>query len=416
ISRGRAETLRREPRQDDCLPAQDRWPARSRDRQPIRQEARCLSMVALLRRSQRAAHQADQRGEGQRQVPLRLRGVLETATRRLSSVATLVFLAAGVPSGEARAEASEVRLSRGYGILYLPLYVMEQNKLIEKHAKAAGLGDMKVSWRMLDGGNVINDAMLAGALDVAAVGVPGFLTLVAYAKGNTRLEIIGLSGLTTTSVYLNTTHPAIKTLRDFTPKDKIALPGIQTSLSAVVLQMVVAREFGEENYAKLDPLTVALAHPDAYNALVSGGKGGVNSHFGSPPYSILELDKPGIHRVLSSADVLGPMTLDAVYTLRKFYEGSPKLCRAIIAALDEANELITSDGDAAAQAYVAASSAKVSKEEVQRMLSDPQTKFSTTPDGVMKFVSFMRRVGSIGVAPRDWRELFLADVHARPGS
>ena len=144
-------------------------------------------------------------------------------TRWIGFVA-LALVAAPSSSGEARAETSEVRLSRGYGILYLPLYVIEQNKLIEKHAKAAGLGEVKVTWRMLDGGNVINDAMLAGALDVAAIGVPGFLTLWAKAKGNPRLEIIGLSGLSTTSLYLNTTNPAIKTLRDFTPKDKIALP------------------------------------------------------------------------------------------------------------------------------------------------------------------------------------------------
>jgi NitT/TauT family transport system substrate-binding protein len=142
----------------------------------------------------------------------------------------------------------------------------------------------------------------------------------------------------------------------------------------------------------------------------------VNSHFGSPPYSILELDKPGVHRVLSSADVLGPMTLDVVYTLRKFHDDNPKLCKAIIAALDDANELVEKDPKAAAAAYVAASSAKVSQEEVLRMLADPQTKFSTTPDSVMKFVSFMRRVGSIAVAPKDWKELFVAEVHGRPGS
>ena len=337
-------------------------------------------------------------------------------TRRIPSMVMLAFLAAAVSSREARAEASEVRLSRGYGILYLPLYVIEQHKMIEKRAKADGLGEVKVNWRMLDGGNVINDAMLAGALDVAAIGAPGFLTLWAKAKSSPRLEIVGLSGLSTTSLFLNTTNPAIKTLRDFTPKDKIALPGIKTSLSAVVLQMVVAREFGEENYAKLDPLTVGLNHPDAYNALASGGKGGVNSHFGSPPYSILELDKPGVHRVLSSADVLGPMTLDVVYTRRKFHDDNPKLCKATIAALDDADELIAKDRKAAAAAYVAASSAKVSEEEVLRMLADPQTKFSTTPDGVMKFVSFMRRVGSIAVAPKDWKELFVAEVQGRPGS
>ena len=336
-------------------------------------------------------------------------------SRWMKRVAALV-LAIGTCSGDARAEASEVRLSRGYGILYMPLFVIVQYKLIEKHAKSAGLGDVKVTWRTLDGGNVINDAMLAGTLDVAAIGVPGFLTLWAKAKGNARLEIIGLSGLSTTSLYLNTTDPAIKTLRDFTPKNKIALPGIKTSLSAVVLQMVVAREFGDHDYARLDPLTVGLGHPDAYSALVSGGKGGVDSHFGSPPYSILELDKPGIHRVLSSADMVGPMTLDAVYVLKRFYEANPKLCRAFIAALDEANALIARDHDAAAQAYLNAAGAKVSKEEVRRMLADPHTKFSTTPDGVMKFASFMRRVGSISVLPGDWKDLFVPDIQDRPGS
>jgi NitT/TauT family transport system substrate-binding protein len=335
--------------------------------------------------------------------------------RWIASVATIALVVA-FPARQARGEASEVRLSRGYGILYLPLYVIEQRGLIEKHAKAAGLGEVKVTWRMLDGGNVINDAMLAGALDVAAIGVPGFLTLWAKAKGNPRLEIAGLCGLSTTSLYLNTTNPAVKTLRDFTSKDKIALPGIKTSLSAVVLQMLAAREFGDENFAKLDPLTVGLSHPDAFAALASGGKGGVNSHFGSPPYSILELDKPGVHRVVSSVDVLGPMTLDVVYTQRKFHEANPKLSAAIIAALDEANEIIARDRSTAAQAYISASSAKVSEQEVLRMLADPQTRFSTTPDGIMKFAAFMHRVGSIAVAPKSWKDLFFPEVQGRPGS
>ena len=66
-------------------------------------------------------------------------------TQQMASVAALALLAAPLSSGKVRAEVSEVRLSRGYGILYLPLYVIEHNKLIEKHAKTAGLGDVKVS-------------------------------------------------------------------------------------------------------------------------------------------------------------------------------------------------------------------------------------------------------------------------------
>src|SRR5260370_40494840 len=130
---------------------------------------------------------------------------------RLPSLIVLSTLAlAGVPR-DARAEASEIRLSRGYGILYLPLFVVDHEKLIEKHAKAGGIGEVKVTWRILDGGNVINDAMLAGALDIAAIGVPGFVTLWAKTQGNSRLEVAALSGLSSASLSLNTANPAVKT-------------------------------------------------------------------------------------------------------------------------------------------------------------------------------------------------------------
>jgi NitT/TauT family transport system substrate-binding protein len=82
--------------------------------------------------------------------------------------------------------------------------------------------------------------------------------------------VIGVSGLSSTSLYLNTNNPAIKSLADFTEKDRIALPGVKTSLSAVVLQMAAAKQFGVENYAKLDPITVSLPHPEALTVLLAG--------------------------------------------------------------------------------------------------------------------------------------------------
>src|SRR4051794_30667886 len=97
-------------------------------------------------------------------------------------------------STAARAEVTEVRISHGYGILYLPMMVLASEKLVEKHAKAAGLSDVKVTYKILDGGNVVNDAMLSGAIDIASLGVPGSLTLWDKTKG-TPQEILGLSGM-----------------------------------------------------------------------------------------------------------------------------------------------------------------------------------------------------------------------------
>ena len=71
--------------------------------------------------------------------------------RFLRTMALLALTAFSVAS--VRAEVAEVRISRGFGVLYLPLMVMESEKLLEKQAKAAGLGEVKVNYLILDGGN-----------------------------------------------------------------------------------------------------------------------------------------------------------------------------------------------------------------------------------------------------------------------
>jgi NitT/TauT family transport system substrate-binding protein len=333
------------------------------------------------------------------------------ATLVLAAFAALSVLA---PS-PARAEASEVRISRGFGVLYLPLMVMESEKLLEKQAKAAGLGEVKATYLILDGGNVINDAMLSGALDIASIGVAGFLTLWAKAKDNPAIEIRGLSGMSSSSLYLMTRNPSIKSLKDFSDKDRIAVPGIKTSLPAVILNMAVAKELGDANYAKLDPITVPLPHPEALTVLLSG-KGEVNSHMASPPFSYIEDATPGLHRVLNSVDVLGNITLDMTYTTRRFYEANPKLCVAFIAAMNEANALIARDHRKAAAIYLAVSKQKGSPDEIVKILDDPNSKFSTVPDGTMKYADFMSRVGTIKAKPASWKDLFFPPIQAAAGS
>src|SRR5450830_1476105 len=214
---------------------------------------------------------------------------------RLVMAATLglSMLAASVP---ARAEAPVVRLSHGYGLLYLPLMVIRDQGLIEKHAKALGLGDVKTNWILLDGGNVINDAMLAGNLDIAGTGAPGFITLWSKARGIPRSEVTGLGALSTSPLWLNTNNPNVKSLKDFTAKDKIAIPGIKTSLSAVLLQMAAANTYGIENYAKLDPMMVNVSHPSALVSLLSCNTE-ITVHFFLPPLSYQEIKDPKIRRV-----------------------------------------------------------------------------------------------------------------------
>src|SRR5208282_3741294 len=286
--------------------------------------------LVVSRRSTGTRRARDDRMSDRRRRPTSMG---RRAARAIATVVLLTLVAG------ARAEVSEVRISHGYGVLYLPLMIMASEKLLEKHAKAAGLGEVKATYLVLDGGNVINDAMLSGSLDIASIGVAGFLTLWAKARDNPALEIRGLSGLSSSSVYLMTRNPKVRSLKDFTDQDRIAVPGIKSSLPAVLLHMVAAAELGEANYAKLDTITVALPHPDALTVMLSG-KSEINSHMASPPFSYIEDATPGVHRVLSTVDILGNITLDMTYTSRRFFEANPKLCAAFIAALNEADALI----------------------------------------------------------------------------
>ncbi|WP_230982941.1 ABC transporter substrate-binding protein [Inquilinus limosus] len=333
---------------------------------------------------------------------------------RLAAAAVAAAIGLGL-AGAARAEVSEIRVSKGYGILYLPLIVMQDQKLFEKQAKAAGLGDVAVKWVMLDGGNVINDAMMAGTLDFAGTGAPGFITLWAKAKGIPNVEVTGISGLSATSLWLNSNKPELKSLADFGPADKIALPGIKTSLSAVVLQMMAAKQFGRENFAQLDPMTVSLPHPDALAALTSG-QTEVKAHFTSPPFSYLEVKNPNIHRVASSVDVIGNITLDVVFAPKRFVDANPKTAEAFLAALDEANAFIAAHKPEAAEIFSRSSAVKISPEEVLEILNDPDTQFSTTPTKVMDFADFMHLAGTIKVKPESWTELFIPQLASRAGS
>jgi len=296
----------------------------------------------------------------------------------------------------------------------LPLMVMRQRQLIEQHAARAGLGDLVTEWTIIDGGNNINDAMLAGAVDIAGIGIPGFLVLRDRTLGRPQ-EMTGISALNSGSLWLNTINPRIRTLADYTSGDRIALPGIKTSYAAVALQMAVAKQFGFENYAKLDPLTVGMPHPDAYAALMSG-KTEITSHLASAPFSYQEARNPRVFRVLSTAEDLGPMSILLAMTQRRFAQTNAALMRAFVAAQEEANAIIRDDRNGAVAAYLAATQLKVPADELLRMLADPENGYSVTPAGSLTYAAFLARAGVLRTKPAAWTDLFLPELGDRKGS
>jgi len=312
-----------------------------------------------------------------------------------------------------RAEMSEIAVAQQYGIGYLPLMVMEEQKLIEKYAKAAGV-EVKVNWAKFAGGNVMNDALLSGSLQFASGGVGPLITIWAKTRGN--LDVKAVATLDSMPLYLNTRNPNVKTIKDFTEKDRIALPAVKVSVQAITLQMAAERDFGEGQHFKLDPLTVTMSHPDGQTALLSG-QSEITAHFSSPPFQYQQLKKPGIHTVLNSNDVLGgPATFNLVWTTSKFRNDNPKLYDAFVKALDDAIAQINRDKKAAAEAYLRISRDKDTVADILAMLNDPQIVFTTVPLNIMTYAKFMAKVGLIKVKPDTWKDLFFPNLHGASGS
>ncbi|WP_295447997.1 ABC transporter substrate-binding protein [uncultured Thiodictyon sp.] len=343
------------------------------------------------------------------------RHFLQTLTSLVvaSLCAAAPALAPATPT--AAKEVAQVRLAQQYGIGYLPLIVVEQNKLIEKHAKAAGLGDVEVSWTKFAGGNVMNDALLSGSLDFASGGIAPAVTLWAKTRG-TKGEVKLVSALDSMPLLLNTRNPAVRTIKDFTEKDKIALPAAKVSIQAVTLQMAAEKAFGEGQQERLDPLTVSLSHPDGQTALLSGA-GEISAQFSAPPFQYQQLEKPEIHTVLNSYDVLGgPSSFNVVWTTAAFREANPKLYAAVFQALAEAEQIINQDKAAASALYLRASKDKGTVADVEKIVTDPQVEFTLTPRNVTKYSDFLYKIGSIKQKPDTWKDLFFPEVHGLAGS
>lgn len=315
----------------------------------------------------------------------------------------------------AQAEVTEVRLSKQLGLGYLSMIVIESQKLIERHAQAAGLGEVKTVWMQHSGPAVQIDALLAGQVDFIGPGVPTLATIWDRTVG-TPQEVRALITLQSMPYVLVTRNPNVKTIADFTSSDKIALPAVKLTGHALALEMAAAKLWGFEHYDKLDALTISRSHADSAAALLSDISE-INSHFASSPFYYYELAKPGIHKVLHSYEVVGGKHTNGVLVATKrFYDANPKICVAVIEAFNEANAFIKANPRQAAEIYLAATKDKEPLDSLEKMVADPDVDYTTTPVNVMTFVEFMHKVNRLKNKPASWKDLFFAGAHGLNGS
>src|SRR5262245_63423566 len=137
--------------------------------------------------------------------------------RGLWAIAALIAILTSATG--ARAEATTLRVAKQFGIAYMQFMVMEDQKFIEKQAKAAGLGDITVEFNQFRSSDVMNDALLSGSVDFVSLGIPGIITIWSKTKG-TPIEVKASTGFNVSPLMLMVRDPSIKSLKDFKPRSE----------------------------------------------------------------------------------------------------------------------------------------------------------------------------------------------------
>jgi NitT/TauT family transport system substrate-binding protein len=324
----------------------------------------------------------------------------------------LAFCVAAAPA--ARAEVSEVVLGQQFGTGYLPAMVMEVHKLVEKHLVTAGVADTKVTWAKLGGPAALNDATLSGSLHFSCQGAPS--SAIIWDRTKTTIGVKSLGAIASNNIWLNTRNKDIKTIKDFTEKDRIAIPSLKVSTQALLLHYLAAQTWGDSNYTKLDSITVSLPHPDAMTAVMNSVSE-INSHFATSPFHEIEMNA-GLKTITTAYEIMGGTTTGLNFVSNeKFRSENPKVFGAVFKAYVEAIDWINSDQLRAAGLYLEISKEKrLTAEELVVSMREKNMEYTRVPANVGKIADFMHKVGLLKSKPASWKDMYFAEAHDLPGT
>lgn len=337
-----------------------------------------------------------------------------TNTFKLGLLAAALGLLGALATPLTAQAEGKISIAQQFGIGYLVLHVVKDRQLIEKHAKAQGLDDIEVEWRTISGATAMNEALLAGAIDVVSAGVPPMLTV--WDRTHGRQNVKAVASLGSLPNYLLSNRAEVKTLDDLGDKDRIAVPAAGVGFQSRTLQIETAKRYGNADFQRFDRISVSLPHPDATVALTKGGSE-ITAHFSSPPFQYQALESPNVHKLISSYDILGGQaTFNVLYATEKFHDANPKTYKAFYDALVEASQIIKADKAAAAETYIKVENSKLPLAFVQKIIEDPENDFTVSPQRTFIYAEKLHELGVLKNKAASWKDYFFEEAYANPGS
>lgn len=298
-----------------------------------------------------------------------------------------------------------VKIGIGFGVGFLPLFIADEMKLVQKHAMAAGL-DAAPSYIRFSGSSAMQDAVLSGAVDMGVYGVAAMLIAWDKARG-TGQQVFGIAGVNSTPLVLVTNKSDAKDITDLGPNDKIAMPAM-VSPQMYALQMIAEKRFGAGQQDKFRTSVVALPHPESVNSLLTGATE-VKAYFSTPPFTQIVLDSGKAHVLTTSEEAFGGRsTFLALGATKKYLDSNPKMAEVMVKALREAADIIRNNPEKAAEIYLKVEPSKVlDVARVTALLKLEKDDFGVEVSGVKATADFMGRVGGLKRVPASYADVFL---------
>ena len=231
---------------------------------------------------------------------------------------------------------------------------------------------MTVTWQSLHSAVIATDALLAGQLDLICGTITSLLVL--WDKTNGRAKV--LAGLAGQLVTLVTRNPLVKTVGDFGPDDRIAVPSVKQGPHSILLGIALDKQLGAGAYNRLDSIQVQMGHNDGALAVLTPSSP-VNSHFSTLPYMAMERasKNPVVRKVTDLLDPIG----------------------------------VSRD-------YIAATGEKFEPAALAEMIGRGGNLYATAPLRTDVYAAQMFKTGLIKKAPASWKDYHFPLLHDRQGS
>ena len=307
-----------------------------------------------------------------------MKKVLIVVVAAIAAFSMCLSLAGCGGSSDSGDDAAKLTIVQQYGMAYAPLKVIQEKGLIEENYD----GDVEVNFQTLNSGASINDAFVAGDVDVGLMGVAPAIT----GSLNEGVPYKICTNVSAQPHRLMTNDPNIKTLQDIGEKDQIALVNIG-SIQHILLAMAAKEQLGDAH--ALDNNIAAMAHPDGMTALLNGS---VKCQLTTSPFVFKEAEEEGISEVEAIESVWpeGNSFIVAVAST-DLHDNNPELYEAVLAAFNDAIAFMNDDPEAAAEMLCV--DEDVDAATYLEWLNDPACSYSTNLTGVSTMAKFMTEEG-----------------------